>query len=73
MVCIFTISIEILFGCFIGIALLIIGLFTFISEMIEIIKHGADISDFILLFIGATFISLGSLAILCSTGILILV
>lgn len=69
----FTISIETLFGYFGGIALLIIGLFTFISEMIVIIKYGADISDFVLLFIGATFISLGSLAILCSTGILILV
>lgn len=69
----FTISIEILFGCFIGIALLVIGLFTFISEMIVIIKYGADMLDFILLFIGATFIFLGSLAILCSTGILILI
>lgn len=69
----FTISIETLFGCFGGITLLIIGLFTFISEMIVIIKYGADMSDFILLFIGATFIFLGSLAILCSTGILILI
>ena len=69
----FTISIETLFGCFGGIALLIIGLFIFISEMIDIIKYGADMLDFILLFIGAIFISLGSLAILCSTGILILV
>lgn len=69
----FTISIETLFGCFIGITLLIIGLFTFISGMIEIIKYDADISDFILLFIGAMFISLGSLFVLCSTGILILV
>ena len=41
--------------------------------MIEIIKYGADISDFILLFIGAMFISLGLLIVLCSTGILILV
>lgn len=69
----FTISTTALIGCLFGAILLTIGLFTFISEMIEIIKHGADISDFILLFIGATFISLGSLAILCSTGILILV
>lgn len=69
----FTISATALIGCLFGTILLTIGLFTFISEMIEIIKHGADISDFILLFIGATFISLGSLAILCSTGILILV
>lgn len=69
----FTISIETLFGCFIGITLLIIGLFAFISGMIEIIKYDADISDFILLFIGAMFISLGSLFVLCSTGILILV
>lgn len=69
----FTISATALIGCLFGAILLTIGLFTFISEMIEIIKHGADISDFILLFIGATFISLGSLAILCSTGILILV
>ena len=69
----FTISTTALIGCLFGAILLTIGLFTFISEMIEIIKHGADISDFILLFVGATFISLGSLAILCSTGILILV
>lgn len=69
----FTISATALIGCLFGITLLIIGLFTFISEMIVIIKYGADISDFVLLFIGATFISLGSLAILCSTGILILV
>lgn len=69
----FTISATALIGCLFGAILLTIGLFTFISEMIEIIKHGADISDFILLFVGATFISLGSLAILCSTGILILV
>lgn len=69
----FTISIETLFGCFIGITSLIIGLFAFISAMIEIIKYGADISDFILLFIGAMFISLGLLIVLCSTGILILV
>lgn len=69
----FTISATALIGCLFGAILLTIGLFTFISEMIEIIKHGADISDFILLFIGAIFISLGSLAILCSTGILILV
>ena len=69
----FTISIETLFGCFIGIISLIIGLFAFISAMIEIIKYGADISDFILLFIGAMFISLGLLIVLCSTGILILV
>ena len=69
----FTISATALIGCFGGIILLIIGLFTFISEMIDIIKYGADMLDFILLFIGATFIFLGSLAILCSTGILILV
>ena len=69
----FTISTTALIGCLFGAILLTIGLFTFISEMIEIIKHGADISDFILLFVGATFISLGSLAVLCSTGILILV
>ena len=69
----FTISATALIGCLFGAILLTIGLFTFISEMIEIIKHGADISDFILLFVGATFISLGSLAVLCSTGILILV
>lgn len=69
----FTISATALIGCLFGVILLIVGLFTFISEMIEIIKYGADISDFILLFIGATFISLGSLAVLCSTGILILV
>lgn len=69
----FTISATALIGCFGGITLLIIGLFTFISEMIEIIKYGADMLDFILLFIGAIFIFLGSLAILCSTGILILV
>ena len=69
----FTISATALIGCLFGITLLIIGLFTFISEMIVIIKYGADMLDFILLFIGATFIFLGSLAILCSTGILILV
>ena len=69
----FTISTTALIGCLFGITLLIIGLFTFISGMIEIIKYDADISDFILLFIGAMFISLGSLFVLCSTGILILV
>lgn len=69
----FTISATALIGCLFGITLLIIGLFTFISGMIEIIKYDADMSDFILLFIGAMFISLGSLAVLCSTGILILV
>ena len=69
----FTISATALIGCLFGITLLIIGLFTFISAMIEIIKYGADISDFILLFIGAMFISLGLLIVLCSTGILILV
>lgn len=69
----FTISVETLFGCFIGSMLFIIGLFTFIPGMIEIIKCGADISDFIPLSIGVTFISLGSLIVLCSTGILILV
>ena len=69
----FTISATALIGCLFGITLLIIGLFTFISGMIEIIKYGADISDFILLFIGAMFISLGLLIVLCSTGILILV
>lgn len=69
----FTISTTALIGCLFGITLLIIGLFTFISAMIEIIKYGADISDFILLFIGAMFISLGLLIVLCSTGILILV
>ena len=69
----FTISATALIGCLFGVILLIIGLFTFIPEMLEIIRYGADISDFILLFLGATFISLGSLAILCSTGILIIV
>ena len=69
----FTISATALIGCLFGITLLIIGLFAFISGMIEIIKYGADIPDFILLFIGAMFISLGLLIVLCSTGILILV
>ena len=68
----FTISATALIGCLFGITLLIIGLFAFISAMIEIIKYGADISDFILLFIGAMFISLGLLIVLCSTDILIL-
>lgn len=68
----FTISTTALIGCLFGITLLIIGLFTFISGMIEIIKYDADMSDFILLFIGAMFISLGLLIVLCSTGILIL-
>ena len=69
----FTISATALIGCLFGIALLIIGLFAFISGIIEIIKYDADMADFILLFIGAMFISLSLLFVLCSTGILILV
>lgn len=69
----FTISATALIGCLFGVILLTVGLFIFISGMIEIIKCGADISDFIPLFIGAIFIFLGSLVVLCSTGILILV
>ena len=69
----FTISVVILFGCLFGTILLSVGLFVFVSQMIDIIKYGSDMFDFILLYIGGIFITLGLLSILCSTGILIIV
>lgn len=69
----FTISATALIGCLFGVILLTIGLFTFISQMIDIIKCGADTFDFVLLYVGGMFITLGSLSVLCSTGVLIIV
>lgn len=69
----FTISATALIGCLFGVILLIVGLFTFISQMTDVIKYGADTFDFVLLCVGGIFITLGSLSILCSTGILIIV
>lgn len=69
----FTISATALIGCLFGVILLTVGLFVFISQMIDVIKYGADTFDFVLLCVGGIFITLGSLSILCSTGILIIV
>lgn len=69
----FTISVVTLLECLFGTILLSVGLFVFISQMIDIIKYGFDMFDFILLYIGGIFIALGLLSILCSTGILIIV
>lgn len=69
----FTISATALIGCLFGAILLTVGLFAFISQMIDVIKYGADTFDFVLLCVGGIFITLGLLSILCSTGILIIV
>lgn len=69
----FTISATALIGCLFGVILFTVGLFVFIPQMIHVIKYGADTFDFILLYVGGIFITLGSLSILCSTGILIIV
>ena len=69
----FTISATALIGCLFGVILLTVGLFVFIPQMINVIKYGVDTFDFILLYVGGMFITLGSLSILCSTGILIIV
>ena len=69
----FTISATALIGCLFGVILLTIGLFVFISQMIDVIKYGANTLDLVLLYVGGIFITLGSLSILCSTGILIIV
>ena len=69
----FTISATALIGCLLGTILFTVGLLVFIPQMIDIIRHGADTFDFTLLYVGGIFITLGSLSILCSTGILILV
>lgn len=69
----FTISATALIGCLFGVILLTVGLFVFIPQMIDVIKYGADTLDLVLLYVGGIFITLGSLSILCSTGILIIV
>lgn len=69
----FTISVVTLIGCLFGTILLSVGLFVFVSQMIDIVKYGSDMFDFILLYIGGIFITLGLLSILCSTGILIII
>lgn len=69
----FTISATTLIGCLFGVILLTVGLFVFIPQMIDVIKYGVDTLDLVLLYIGGIFITLGSLSILCSTGILIIV
>lgn len=69
----FTISATALIGCLFGVILLTVGLFVFIPQMIDVIKYGVDTLDLVLLYIGGIFITLGSLSILCSTGILIIV
>ena len=69
----FTISATALIGCLLGTILFTVGLLVFIPQMIDIIRHCADTFDFTLLYVGGIFITLGSLSILCSTGILIIV
>ena len=69
----FTISATALIGCLFGVILLTVGLFVFIPQMIDVIKYGVDTLDLVLLYVGGIFITLGSLSILCSTGILIIV
>ena len=69
----FTISATALIGCLFGVILLTVGLFVFIPQMIDVIKYGVDTLDLVLLYVGGIFITLGSLSILCSTSILIIV